>query len=97
MDAVNVKGNVITIDAMGTQRVIAEKIRAKSADYVLAVKENQKIWYNDIKDYFMEKEFQKTIKEKVNYKKTTEKAHRQIETREYYQTGDIRWLTQKKD
>ena len=97
LETIQIKGSIVTTDVMSTQTAIAEKIKNRHADYVLAVKENQKIWYNDIKDYFMEKEFQKTIKEKVNYKKTTEKAHRQIETREYYQTGDIRWLTQKKD
>ena len=97
LETIQIKGSIVTTDVMSTQTAIAEKIKNRHADYVLAVKENQKIWYNDIKDYFMEKEFQKTKKEKVNYKKTTEKAHRQIETREYYQTGDIRWLKQKQD
>src|SRR5688572_17973426 len=36
------RGCIVTIDAMGCQREIAEKIRAQGADYVLAVKENQK-------------------------------------------------------
>jgi len=48
LDAVNVKGNVIMIDAMGTQTAIAEKIKSKRADYVLAVKENQKNLYREI-------------------------------------------------
>ena len=42
LDAIQVKGCVIMIDAMGTQAEIAEKIKQKRADYTLAVKENQK-------------------------------------------------------
>ena len=39
----------------------------------------------------------KEIQEKGCYKKIQEKAHSQIETREYYQTEDIGWLGQKKE
>lgn len=38
LDKIQVKGQIVTIDAMGTQKAIAEKIRKKRADYVLAVK-----------------------------------------------------------
>ena len=40
LDALELSGTVVTIDAMGCQRAIAEKIAAKKADYILAVKEN---------------------------------------------------------
>ncbi len=92
LETIQIKGNIVTIDAMGTQTAIAEKIKNRRADYILAVKRNQKTLYNDIKDYFSEKEFLEKIKEKGCYKKTVEKAHGQVETREYYQTGDIKWL-----
>ncbi len=74
LENLQVKGQIITIDAMGTQTVIAEKIRGKKADYVLALKGNQ-----------------------GSKKKTKEKAHGQIEIREYYQTEDVVWLERKKD
>ena len=41
LDRIQIKGQIVTIDAMGTQKAIAEKIRKKCADYVLAVKGNQ--------------------------------------------------------
>ncbi len=97
LETIQIKGNIITTDAMGTQTAIAEKIKSRRADYVLAVKGNQKTLYNDIKDYFSEKEFLIKIKEKGCYKKSIEKSHGQLETREYYQTGDIKWLCQRKD
>lgn len=43
-----------------------------------------------------EKEKEK-IKEKGNYHRTAEKAHGQIEIREYYQTEEIKWLKTKKE
>ncbi|GHT47648.1 H repeat-associated protein YdcC [Bacteroidia bacterium] len=42
LDLLDVKGSIITIDAMGTQRAIAEKIIDCGADYILSVKDNWK-------------------------------------------------------
>ena len=96
LDKIQIKGQLVTIDAMGTQTAIAEKIKKKRADYVLALKRNQNSLYEDVQEYFSDEEFQKEIRERGNYKKTQEKAHGQIEIREYYQTEDIKWLSQKK-
>lgn len=64
---------------------------------MLALKGNQRTLYEDVKEYWGDAGFLGKIKEKGNYKKTQEKAYVQIETREYYQTKDIRWLEQKKN
>ena len=82
LEKIQIKGGVVTIDAMGTQTAIAEKIKGKKADYVLALKGNQGTLYEDVKEYFGYKEFLWKNKEKGNYKKTKEKAHGQVETRE---------------
>jgi hypothetical protein len=42
LDLLAIKDTIVTIDAMGTQTAIAEKIIEKEADYILAVKDNQK-------------------------------------------------------
>src|ERR1019366_688808 len=52
LDALELSGTIVTIDAMGCQRAIAEKIIAKKADYILAVKENQAHLLEEIKDSF---------------------------------------------
>lgn len=52
LDALELSGTVVTIDAMGCQRGIAEKIAAKRADYILAVKKNQGHLLEEIKDSF---------------------------------------------
>ena len=45
---VEIKGAIITIDAMGTQTAIAQDIVAEEADYVLALKGNQESLYNAV-------------------------------------------------
>ena len=78
---------------MGTQTAIAEKIKKKQADYVLALKRNQNSLYEDVQEYFSDAARPQAIRERGNYKTTQEKAHGQIEIREYHQTEDIKWLS----
>jgi len=68
------EGNIITIDAMGTQIDIASKIIEEKADYILAVKGNQKQLLEEIKDEF---KFSKDIEKDVNI----DVGHGRIETR----------------
>lgn len=93
INVIEIKGKIVTIDAMGTQTEIAKKIKEKKADYVLALKGNQGILHGEVKEYLEDEEFRKEIIKKGNYKKTVEKAHGQIETRNYYQTEDIKWIS----
>lgn len=97
LEAIEIKGQVVTIDAMGTQTAIAEKIRKRHADYVLALKGNQGTLYKDVELYLRDGEEKTRIEKTGNYYKTIEKAHGQIEIREYYQTEEIGWLSQKKN
>jgi len=93
LDNLNIKGHIITIDAMGTQRDIVKKIRQKRADYVLALKGNQETLHSDVKLYFEDNDLLKNCE----YHKTSQKARGGIEHREYWHTDDILWLPQKKD
>jgi len=52
LDNLEISDHIITIDAIGCQRDLAEKIINKGGDYVLQVKENQKNLLEDIKTYF---------------------------------------------
>ena len=97
LEVIEIKGQVVTIDAMGTQTEIVKKIKERRADYVLALKGNQGTLYEDVKLFMMDKKEKDKIKEKGNYYRTAEKAHGQIEIREYYQTEEIKWLTTKKE
>jgi predicted transposase YbfD/YdcC len=52
LQVLELSGTVVTIDAIGCQRSIAQQIVAQKADYILAVKENQEHLLEDIKDSF---------------------------------------------
>jgi len=52
LELITVKGCTVTIDAMGCQQEIASKIIDQEANYILAVKENQKQLHQDIVDEF---------------------------------------------
>ena len=74
LEKIQIKGQVVTIDAMGTQTSIAEKIRGKRADYVLALKRNQGTLYEDVSLYLKDEEEKQKIRDAGNYKRTIEKA-----------------------
>ena len=73
LEKIQIKGQIITIDAMGTQTAIAEKIRQKRADYVLALKKNQYTLYEDVKEYFANEKFQEEIRQRVVIKRRRRK------------------------
>jgi predicted transposase YbfD/YdcC len=95
LDLITIKNNVITIDAMGTQKDIAKKIIENKGDYVLALKENQATLYADVKDYFAFA-FKENFRE-IDYKffETLDKGHGRIEKRQYYLINYINWLDNK--
>ena len=97
LDKIQVKGQIVTIDVMGTQKAIAEKNHKKRVDYVLAMKGSSNALYEDVKLYFSDAKIRQEIREKAGYTRITEKAHGQVEKREYYQTEEIKWLAQNKE
>ena len=84
LDLLEIEGSIITIDAMGTQRKIAEKIIDKKGDYILSVKGNQGS---------LEEEVKATCQRNRPVSDTTavEKGHGRIETRrcEVFEKGLI--------
>jgi predicted transposase YbfD/YdcC len=79
----DLKGTVVTIDAMGCQKQIAEAIKNKGADYLLAVKGNQgELHESLIKTFAKAKELNYEAMV-YSHSKTVEKDHGRIETRRY--------------
>lgn len=83
LDALELAGCIVTIDAMGCQTAIASKIVERKANYVLAVKENQGYLYEDIAHLFA-LAFQEPnpLQSVEGYAKTVDKDHGRIEIRE---------------
>ena len=98
LKGLKIKDCIITIDAMGTQREIAKQIVKQKGHYVLAVKGNQKMLYEEIRDYLDDPQFEAELKGSAqHYSQTIESARSQIETREYYQSDQIAWMVEKKN
>lgn len=85
---------ILTADALNTQKETVSAIKEAHGDYVLALKKNQKIFYDDVKDYLDDIDVLKDI-EKENYAEDVEKSHSKIITRKYYMTSKISWLENK--
>ena len=77
------EGCIVTIDAMGTQPSIAQAIRARGADYVLSVKDNQPKLAESIQD-FMTAFFATPDKTRHRFDELVEKDHGRIEIRRCY-------------
>lgn len=93
----NLKGSIVTIDAMGCQKSIAADIRRAQADYVLSLKGNQGNLLDDVSRY-LDAMIDKGFKvEHSKQFKTVEKDHGRIETRRCWITDNIDWLTHKSD
>jgi predicted transposase YbfD/YdcC len=97
LEMLEINGCIVTIDAMGTQTEIAKTIKNKQADYILALKENQKSLYNAVKLYLDDIYSEKKLLNEVNYCKNVSKGHGRIEVRECIISEEIGWLTQKDD
>jgi predicted transposase YbfD/YdcC len=80
---VDIKGAIITIDAMGTQKAIAEEIIDGKADYVLGLKGNQETLHQAVIDHINEK-LDGDLEDACEHV-TTEKGHGREETRTYLQ------------
>ena len=80
---VDIKGAIITIDAMGTQKAIATQIIEGKADYVLALKGNQETLHQAVIDYIDEQLEGDLANAREHV--TTEKGHGREEMRTYLQ------------
>jgi predicted transposase YbfD/YdcC len=86
------KGAMVTIDAMGCQVDIADKIVAHEADYLLALKGNQPTLETDVEDYFRTA----PADEVVSKPPVVEKGHGRIETRAYTASNNVDWITSER-
>ena len=78
----NLKGAVVTLDAMGTQTKIARQIFEGGGDYVLALKGNQSNLHQQVEDGFLQANPLSDRGIEYSYHETVEKSHHRIETRQ---------------
>ena len=84
LEILELSGCLVTIDAMGCQTEIADKIIAADADYVLAVKGNQPTLHEGIAKFFLDHLEDDFARVQVSRYQTEERGHGREETRTYY-------------
>ena len=92
LEVLALEGCIVAIDAMGCQKTIAETIIKKKADYVLGLKGNQGSLHDEVKLYFEDTGF---MDYPYDYYETVDGDHGRIETRRYWATSHIDWLSEK--
>lgn len=97
IELLELKDTIVTIDAMGTQKKIAEIIIENEADYVLALKENQKTLHDNVELFFDSISKRDITDIEVQTLTTHDKDHGRIETRKYFLVNEISWLDNKDD
>ena len=88
LELLDLKGCIVTIDAMGCQKEIAQSILEQGADYVLAVKQNQGRLHEDLRGLFEEAEATGFEGVPHNYATTLNKGHGRLEKRECWAITD---------
>jgi predicted transposase YbfD/YdcC len=97
LELLAIKDCIVTIDAMGCQKDIAEKIIKKKADYVLALKGNQGNFHKDVVEFFEDAEKDNFNNVDHKFHRTFDKGHGRNEIRKYYLVEDITWLPMNKE
>ena len=97
LDLLVIEGAIITIDAMGCQRDIAQKVVEKKADYVLALKGNQGSLREDVELFVAEQKAAGFRDTTISRDQTVDGDHGRIETRTTTVIQDIGWLQERHD
>jgi predicted transposase YbfD/YdcC len=95
LDMLAIEGAIVTIDAMGCQRDIAQKILDKKADYALALKGNQGTLCEDVEVFVAEQKARGFKDTTISRHETVDGDHGRIETRTTTVIHDVAWLQQR--
>ena len=88
LDLLDLAGATVTIDAMGCQTKIVEKIAEKEANYLIGLKGNQGTLNDDVRMFFEKKPVGTIFETAIEY----DKGHGRLEARRCTITEDIQWL-----
>ena len=91
LETLTIEGTIVTIDAMGTQKAVAQAILNRKADYLLALKGNQSTLHDDVRVFFADQKLAETC----DLFMTTDDGHGRVEERTCRATEDIAWLKER--
>jgi predicted transposase YbfD/YdcC len=89
LELLALQGCIVTIDAMGCQRAIAQQIVERRADYVLALKGNQPTVQQAVEQFFVTGPEANAHRTACDYYEHSERGHGRVETRCYWITDEL--------
>jgi len=92
LELLELKGCIVTIDAMGCQRAIAAQIIAQGGDYVLGLKGNQSALQESVEDFFEAAAAGDFAAVAHDFHEEIDKDHGRLEVRRYWVSEDLRTL-----
>jgi predicted transposase YbfD/YdcC len=90
-----IKGCIVTVDAINTQKQTVSQIREQEADYVVALKGNHEQLRTAVAELCEAVEQDRTINLPYDVYQTVEKDHGRIETRRYVSIAAVDWLPER--
>jgi predicted transposase YbfD/YdcC len=96
---VDVRGAVVTCDALNTQKATVAAIagKGKGGDYVAALKKNHHAFYEEVESYFTFERKREIRKSGAGFVQSLDKAHSKVEKRRFYVTDDVKWFQGRGD
>jgi predicted transposase YbfD/YdcC len=91
------KGCIVTIDAMGCQKAIARTIVEQEADYVLTLKANHGLLYEEVQRFFAEAQQRQFADVPHEYYHTLDGKHGRVEERRYWLVSELSGFTETPD
>jgi len=91
----DIKGAIISVDALNTQKTIAQQIVKQGGDYLMAVKDNHPMLHDSIRLHLDEMILEKFAGIDHVYHETTDGGHGRIDTRRVWATSQIDWLADR--
>ena len=89
LEKLELKGCIVTLDAMGCQRAIAKQVKEGGGDYVLALKRNQPELDREVQAHFEAAQGCDFSRSEIGHEATSEEGHGRIEHRSYFLSTDL--------
>jgi len=93
IELLDLRGAVVSIDAIGCQKSIAAKLRLRGADYLFGLKKNHPTLHKEVLESFDQATCAQLEQSEQTYWAEADKAHGRLEQRRLWVQTDIRWLT----
>ena len=93
LEWLDLRGAIVTIDAMGCQKAIAEKIIDKGGDHILALKGNQSSLHDGVRQHFEQPAPASLAR--MTSAETIDRGHGRVEVRQCRLSADIDWLRER--